>query len=117
MYENIDLPFINGINCTDWDASVTAEKRVETLLAKAKDGDIVLLHDFAGNNNTVDALGEIIDGLLEKDFAKRIQIQNMPQQRALRVNWQMRKTDDASRINAFVADVMESAIDFGVTIF
>lgn len=69
MYESIDLPFINGINCSDWDASVTAEKRAETILANIKDGDIVLLHDFAGNTNTVDALDAIIQGLKDDGYA------------------------------------------------
>ncbi len=69
MHENIDLPFINGINCLDWEASVSAEKRTEDILGKIKDGDIVLLHDFKGNKNTVDALGDIIQGLKDDGFA------------------------------------------------
>ncbi|HKL98703.1 MAG TPA: polysaccharide deacetylase family protein [Mobilitalea sp.] len=68
MYENIDLSFINGINCSDWEASVTAEKRVETILANVKDGDIILLHDFANNTNTVDALDGIIQGLKDDGY-------------------------------------------------
>ncbi len=69
MYESIDLPFINGINCVDWDASVTAEKRSETIIANAQDGDIVLLHDFNGNMNTVEALDDMIQGLRDNGFA------------------------------------------------
>ena len=68
MYANIDLPFINGINCLDWDGTVTAEKRAETILANVKDGDIILMHDFAGNNNTVDALDAIIQGLIDDGY-------------------------------------------------
>lgn len=69
MFEAIDLPFINGINCEDWSANITAEQRVERILTNVKDGDIVLLHDFNGNKNTVDALGEMIDGLIEDGYA------------------------------------------------
>ena len=69
MYENIDLPFINGINCTDWDPSVSAEKRAETILENVTDGDIILVHDFEGNNNTVVALDAIIQGLKDDDYA------------------------------------------------
>lgn len=69
LYESIELPFINGINCLDWDGSVTAEKRAETILANVKDGDIVLLHDFNGNFNTVDALGNMIQGLKDDGYA------------------------------------------------
>lgn len=68
MYEVIDLPFINGINCSDWDASVTADSREKVLLSQAKDGDIVLLHDFTDNINTVQALENIIDGLWKDNF-------------------------------------------------
>jgi peptidoglycan/xylan/chitin deacetylase (PgdA/CDA1 family) len=69
MYANIDLPFINGINCTDWDSSVTSEQRVETILKNVKDGDIILLHDFDGNINTVNALDQIIQGLVDDGYA------------------------------------------------
>lgn len=69
MYLNIDLPFICGIACTDWDPSVSAEKRAEVILTTVKDGDIILLHDLSGNINTVTALDEIIPGLLDQGYA------------------------------------------------
>jgi peptidoglycan/xylan/chitin deacetylase (PgdA/CDA1 family) len=69
MYEAIDLSFINGINCLDWDGSVTAEKRAESILNNVSDGAIILLHDFSGNKNTVDALDAIIVGLLDDGYA------------------------------------------------
>ncbi|HEX3029843.1 MAG TPA: polysaccharide deacetylase family protein [Clostridia bacterium] len=68
MYQAIDLPFINGINCTDWDNSVNAQTRASTIVNNAKDGDIVLLHDFSGNTQTVDALDSMIQGLKNKGF-------------------------------------------------
>lgn len=69
MYENIDLPFINGIGCNDWDATVTADQRAKTILSSVKDGDIILLHDSAGNANTVNALDQIIPELLDEGYA------------------------------------------------
>lgn len=69
MYDNIDLPFICGIGCNDWDAAVTKEQRVETILGNVKDGDIILLHDASGNFNTVNALDEIIPNLLDDGYA------------------------------------------------
>lgn len=69
MYESIDLPFVCGINCLDWDNSVSAKRRVELVLDNVKDGDIVLLHDLSGNKNTVDALDDIIVGLLDDGYA------------------------------------------------
>lgn len=68
MYQAIDLPFVNGINCNDWTDSVASGTRAKTIVKNAKDGDIVLLHDFNGNTKTVDALDEMIKGLKEKGF-------------------------------------------------
>lgn len=68
MHEVIDLPFVNGINCLDWDPTVPAQKRAELILNNVKDGDIILLHDLSGNKNTVDALDTIIQGLLDDGY-------------------------------------------------
>jgi peptidoglycan/xylan/chitin deacetylase (PgdA/CDA1 family) len=68
MYDNIDLPFICGINCNDWESNVSAQSRATTIINNAKDGDIVLLHDFNGNTNTVQALDTMIQGLKDKGF-------------------------------------------------
>ncbi len=68
MYDVIDLPFINGINCLDWDPNVTATERTDLILSNVKDGDIVLLHDLVDNQNTVDALDAIITGLKEQGY-------------------------------------------------
>lgn len=68
MYKAIDLPFINGINGADWEANATAQKRADSILAQAKDGNIILMHDFAGNNNTVDALDIIIPELQRRGY-------------------------------------------------
>ncbi len=68
MYEIIDLPFINGIACLDWEEAVTSKMRTEGILNKVKDGDIILLHDFEGNTQTVEALDPIIQGLLEQGY-------------------------------------------------
>ncbi len=56
MYENIDLPFIAGIGCDDWDEKVSVERRVEFLIGECPDGCIILLHDKEENVKTVEAL-------------------------------------------------------------
>lgn len=68
MYESIDLPFICGYGCNDWDASVTAQERIDAVLSHAKDGEIILLHDAAGNRQTVEALPAIIEGLQAEGY-------------------------------------------------
>ncbi len=68
MYDTIDIPFINGYGCNDWDSKVTTEQRVEKVLEQAKDGAIILLHDSQGNTQTVEALKEIIPALQAEGY-------------------------------------------------
>ncbi len=68
MYDAIDLPFICGIDCQDYMPNVTAEERAEYILNGAKDGVIVLLHDAAGNDNTVDALKIALPELVSQGY-------------------------------------------------
>ena len=68
MYDAIDLPFICGIDCQDYMANVTAQERADYILNGAKDGVIVLLHDAAGNQQTVDALKIVMPKLVEQGY-------------------------------------------------
>lgn len=63
MLDNIDKIFIAGIGAEDWLDEVTAEMRAEKILAQAKNGSIILLHDMRGNSKTVAALDLIIPAL------------------------------------------------------
>ena len=62
------LGFICGENCEDWEPTVTAEERVSRMLKSAKDGLIFLLHDFEGNEATVEAVDQIIPILKQRGF-------------------------------------------------
>lgn len=68
MYDTIDLPFICGIDCQDYMENVTAEQRAAYILDGARDGIIVLLHDAAGNTQTVDALKIAMPELIEQGY-------------------------------------------------
>lgn len=68
MLDNIDVPFVAGIGCNDWDAKVTAERRAMSIIRQAKDGDVILLHDAEGNSATVEALDTIIPELQANGF-------------------------------------------------
>ena len=68
MFDTIDMPFINGYGCTDYDAKVDAQARYEKTMAQAKDGAIILFHDAQGNFQTVQALEMIIPDLLEQGY-------------------------------------------------
>lgn len=68
MYDWIDLTFICGKGCEDWVASVGKEARLEGIIANAEPGAIYLLHDFEGNEATVEALDEAIPVLKEQGY-------------------------------------------------
>ncbi|MDE5755241.1 MAG: polysaccharide deacetylase family protein [Oscillospiraceae bacterium] len=68
MYDTIEQPFICGIGCNDTITDVTAEQRAETVISNAKDGLIVLMHDFTGNTQTVEALKIIIPTLQKEGY-------------------------------------------------
>jgi len=68
MHEIIDLTFIAGVDCEDWVPEVTTEMRVQRLLDKVKDGDIILIHDFAGNVQTAEAIKTLIPSLKEQGY-------------------------------------------------
>ena len=68
MYEEIDMPFICGFGCNDWDDKVTVEKRYKYIIKQAEDGGIILLHDAQGNSKTVEALHTIIPELQAQGY-------------------------------------------------
>lgn len=68
LHDAVDIPFINGVGCNDWDAKVTVEERVEKTIAQVKDGVIILLHDAEGNSQTVEAIDQIIPKLLAEGY-------------------------------------------------
>ena len=68
MHDDVEHTFISGLGCLDWEASQTAEMRFNSLMANVQDGDIILLHDFVGNDNTVAALRLIIPELKKRGY-------------------------------------------------
>ena len=68
LFDAVDLTFICGVGCRDWELDVPAEERSRILLSSLKDGDLVLLHDMTGNVETVKALRTVIPTLLDRGF-------------------------------------------------
>ena len=68
MYDCIDLPFISGLGCNDWDDSVSVEKRVRFLTEKCPESCIILLHDQPTNEKTVEAVRQALPVMLENGF-------------------------------------------------
>ncbi len=68
MYDTISQPFICGIDPQDYMENITAQQRADFILTNAKDGVIVLLHDAAGNDQTVEALKIAIPELIEQGY-------------------------------------------------
>lgn len=69
MFDTIDLPFICGHGCDDWDKNVSTQSRIDTTLANSYDGAVILLHDQFDNYQTVKALETLIPTLIERGFA------------------------------------------------
>lgn len=68
MYDTIDLYFICGYGCNDWEEDVTAQMRIDMVLGDAKPGNIILMHDMQDNVNTVEAIKTIIPTLKEQGY-------------------------------------------------
>lgn len=68
MYDNIDMPFISGYGCNDWDDRVTVDRRLKALRRYLKDGIIILLHDAQGNDKTVEMLDTLIPEMIEEGY-------------------------------------------------
>lgn len=68
MYDNIDMPFICGAGCNDWDKKVTVQQRYDKTMEQLSDGVIILLHDSAGNTQTVEALDKLIPAMQEEGY-------------------------------------------------
>ncbi len=68
MHNNIDLCFISGTSTNDSKSDYTAQMRADMVLSNPQSGDIVLMHDFGGNQATVDALDIIIPALKKRGF-------------------------------------------------
>lgn len=69
MFDATDMTFICGVGAMDWVPEVTSADRAERILGSVKHGDVILLHDMEGNQNTVDALDTIIPELLKNGYA------------------------------------------------
>lgn len=68
MYQSIDMPFISGYGCNDWDDKVDVNRRLAVMRRYAKDGVIFLLHDAQGNDKTVEMLDTLIPELIEEGY-------------------------------------------------
>ena len=68
MYDNIDLPFICGQGNEDWDENSTVEHRVKVTLETITPGTIILNHDGENNFANLEAIPQIIDGLLAQGY-------------------------------------------------
>lgn len=68
MHKLIDLPFICGVGCDDWDYNVPVQTRIDEVCKNAADGEIILLHDIEDNYNTVEALDVIIPRLQNEGY-------------------------------------------------
>ena len=69
MFDTIDMCFITGLGCRDWEKEVTDKERVRMVMDNACDGAIILLHDQPDNYPTVRALEELLPLLAEQGYS------------------------------------------------
>ncbi len=68
VFSSVPVPFIEGENCEDWVAEVDADTRYERIISTINNGSILLLHDFEGNDATVECIDRLIPVLKERGF-------------------------------------------------
>lgn len=68
VFESVDMPFIMGHMCTDWDENNRPFDRAGLILKQVKDGSIILLHDTYGNSLSVRALQLVLEALKEEGY-------------------------------------------------
>jgi len=60
MKQVISLPIINGVSSKDWTPATSTQERIRLVQEGAEDRAIILMHCFAGNTATVEALEELL---------------------------------------------------------
>ena len=68
LFAQINMPFIGGYGVRDYDANVSESERYQGVMRLARDGRIILLHDFADNAPTVAAVRRLVPDLLARGF-------------------------------------------------
>ena len=68
VFDNINVPFICGMGCNDWEPDKDADFRYEHMLEAAHNGTIFLLHVMEGNNATLEAVDRAIPVLKEQGY-------------------------------------------------
>jgi len=64
----LGYPFIEGIWAQDWLEDSTPESIYKLIVSNVEDGIIIGLHDGSGNNATAEAIGDILDALIEQGY-------------------------------------------------
>ena len=68
MQQVIPMPLILGVDSRDWTAQTSAAERVRLVQEAARDGVIILMHCFPGNDATLEALKVLLPWFAEQDF-------------------------------------------------
>ncbi len=68
VFETIDMPFIMGSMCNDWDDNWSPIDRTKMIMDRVQDGSIILIHDSYGNELSVKALRWILKALQDDGY-------------------------------------------------
>jgi len=69
VMKTVRMPFICGEGTQDWEPQCSADKRYNDIMAQVRDGIIILMHDFGGNEQTVEAVSRLIPDLQAQGFS------------------------------------------------
>lgn len=68
VFDSINVPFICGLGCDDWEPDKNADYRYEHMLQASRNGTIFLLHVMEGNKATLEAVDRIVPVLKEQGY-------------------------------------------------
>lgn len=68
MLSLIPMPFIFGFSNRDWDCGCTVEQRISQALKDSRDGAVLLMHCFEGNEPTLEALEYLLPELKRRGY-------------------------------------------------
>lgn len=69
MLETVPMPFAAGYGNRDWLPETDAAERLALAREVSRDGNILLMHCFSGNEATVEALEQLLPWLAEQGIA------------------------------------------------
>lgn len=66
--KELGYPIISGLLTNDWNPATTPQNIFESIVSNVEDGSIIALHDGYFSTATAEAIGDILDALIETGY-------------------------------------------------